>query len=456
MIAGPSRSLAARGFAEVLSLALSALAGIWISRAIGPASFGLYALVWALAQAGTLVVGLGTTMAGSQRVANRPEASTETWAAILAARLTAATAVGILATILLAIVPLQPGLRSMLAFGILAVVAAAFRAEWIFLGLGRPLALAGLRVSSSAAALVVAILLVRGPADAGVATASIAAQAVVLAGAGSLLALRVVGPPRRGLSPAIVTREGLVYARNELAVFTYTNSDRLFLFVFASPMALGLYDAAYRLIQPLYAISAVVGDTMYAPLARAFGTPDLRRVFGRYVDLMSFVAIPFGPFCTVASGWIVALIYGPAFSSSAPLLAMLGWVITLGYVAGIAIIPMGAWNRPREFASGTEIGGITDLVLNVALIPPLGGLGAALATLGANAATVVAGLRNLRRVTDYPLVRHLAVYLGASAGAMVAYLVGAIAGGPIGGTAAFAATYLLLARVALQAHRPTQ
>jgi O-antigen/teichoic acid export membrane protein len=443
--------LAIRGSAEALSLGLTAIAGIWVSRAIGPAHFGYYALVWVLVQVGTMLIGFGTSTAGAQRVANDPSTSGVTWWSIVLGRLGLAAIVVPATAVMFRVLPVDAELQSMIGIALLALVVQPFRSEWLLLGHGHATSLAVLRVVSTAAALIAAVVIVRGPDDAPISTIVISVQSAALAVAGSIAAMRLTAPFVRsafvaGASGATsMLRAGVDYLRNEVSVFVYTSSDRLFLFVFATPTVLGLYDAAYRIIQPVYAISGVVGDTMYAELARTFRTNSSTAVFRRYVDLMSFATIPFGFFCLTAAPWIMSTIYGDRFMDGADFLRILGWVITLGYAAGIAILPMGAWNRPREYAGGTTWGAAADLVLNAALIPALGGIGAALATVAANLVTVVVGLRNFRRVTDYPLVRSLATYALASAAAGAASLVVAAITSPIWAAIAFAVTYLAVA-----------
>jgi O-antigen/teichoic acid export membrane protein len=185
----------------------------------------------------------------------------------------------------------------------------------------------------------------------------------------------------------------------------------------------GLYEAAYRVIQPLYLISTVVTDAMYLQLARAYGTDRLAPTFRRYVDLMCFATIPLGFFLLAFAPLLIATIYGTNYMAASPYLAVLGWVITFGYTSGIAVIPFSAWNRPREYGNSTAFGGVLNLGLNFGLIPPYGGLGAAWATVAAKIAVTLAGIRYFRRATDYPLVRDFLEYLAISAAAFVAAII---------------------------------
>lgn len=87
-----------------------------------------------------------------------------------------------------------------------------------------------------------------------------------------------------------------------------------------------------------------------------------------------------------------------------------------------------------------------NLALNAALIPPFKAFGAAWASVAAKLAVTCIGLRNFRRVTDYPLVIDFAEYLGISASAFCAAVAATeVLPYPTGsGMVAFAVIYLAL------------
>jgi O-antigen/teichoic acid export membrane protein len=173
-------------------------------------------------------------------------------------------------------------------------------------------------------------------------------------------------------------------------------------------------------IQPFYMISSVVADAMYLPLAQAFGTDRLRSTLRRYVDLMCFATIPVGFFLVLFAPSVIEVLYGSTYAPASDYLAFLGWVITFGFTAGVAVVPFSAWNRSREYGNSTLLGGVLNLGLNFALIPSYAGFGAAWATVAAKVAVTFAGIRYFRGATDYPLVRDFAEYTLCSGAALAA------------------------------------
>jgi O-antigen/teichoic acid export membrane protein len=409
-----------RAVAEVGALALTVLATILVSRAVGPEVFGLYAASAVITQLGTVVAGLGLAQSGGILVASERIPPGRALATVLAPRLAAAGALTVLVEVLLLGGIFDPRLAAILRIGAIAWIAGAVRTEWLFVAIGRIGVAAALRLGGAATTALVAGTLIRGPLD--------------LTGLGLLLVGPILVPAALGLAEAIRSRLTTLAAvrtstpeiraalspashflRGELATFVTTSSDRLFLLVLTTPSVLGLYEAAYRVIQPFYSVAAVVNDASYARLARAHADPVAEaRVLRRYADLSLILTFPLGFFLLVGAGPVIELLYGTAYTAATGYLAILGWVITLGFASGIVAYPLSAWGRAREYGNAVTAGSVTNLVLNLALIPGLQGTGAALATVAAKGVAALVGLRSFRAASRYPVVRDLAEYASAS------------------------------------------
>lgn len=414
-----------RGSAETVGLLLGLGSTVWLTRAVGPSYFGYYAVMVTIVTLGGLLINAGLSTAGSQRVANDPARAGEVlWVVTVSRAVIAAFAI-LGGTVLLAVVPMDPILRDYLRVGLVVWAIIPLRSEWALVAQGRLRALSGLRVAGAAATLLTVVLLVRDVSDAE-RVAWIPVVAAIVSGAGSTLFAHRWSPFRRPVGTPIAAsilaylHDGLHYFKSDVSVFIFTSSDRLFLYAFATPAVVGLYEAAYRIIQPFYLISVVVADAMYLQLARAMQTGKISATVRRYVDLMCFATIPLGFFLLAFSSSIVLILYGSSYAEASEYLAILGWVITFGYTSGVAVMPFSAWNRPREYGNATGLGGALNLGLNVALIPPFKGFGAAWATVVAKIAVTLIGIRYFRRATDYPLVRDFAEYLAISASAFAA------------------------------------
>jgi O-antigen/teichoic acid export membrane protein len=414
-----------RGGAELTGLVLSMVTTVWLSRAVGPAYFGYYAVMVTIVTLGSLLINGGLPTAGSQRVVNDPGKAGEVLWAVAVTR-TVTAAIGVLGgLVVLALFPVDQILRGYLQVGLVTWALLPLSNNWVLVAQARLRAVSVLRVAGSVSTFLAAVLLVRDVSQASRVAWIPVVGAIVGAVGSNLLAYRR-SPYRRPAGRRVMElvrsylRDGLHYLKADLSATIFMSSDRLFLYVFATPTVVGLYAAAYSVIQPFYAFGGVVWDVMYVPVARAYGTDRLKSTYRRFVDLSCLPAIPLGFFLLAFASPVIAILYGTKYAGAGDYLAILGWVITFGSTSGMAAIAFSVWNRPREFGNSLLFGGAVNLALNFALIPSFGGLGAAWATVAAKVAITIVGIRYFRRATDYPLIRDLIEYLALSAVALTA------------------------------------
>jgi len=114
-----------------------------------------------------------------------------------------------------------------------------------------------------------------------------------------------------------------------------------------------------------------------------------QRSIARLFSAMWWLMVPLAVVVSALSTHIVGLLYGPAFSASAPMLALHVFSavpVALGVAQSIWIV-----NEGRNLFSlyRTAIGAACNVVLNLLLIPRYGGMGAAAAAVAAQAAAAV-------------------------------------------------------------------
>lgn len=442
-------TIVVRGAAEVAALLLSVFSTVWIARAVGPSQLGYYAVTLTILQLASSLINFGLASVGSQAVVNSPEHAGQIWRSVVSIRVVLGAFYCVTSLAVLAIAPIDPTLRHFLQISTAVIAILPFRSEWLFVATGQVYLLAAIRVASAAAVTLVAVFYVTGPGDAGrlPLLPVVATSAAIVVSSGPLFRIQKsagTGATHWQQTATLFLSQGLHYLKSDIATFIFTSSDRVFLYVFATPAIVGLYEAAYRVIQPFYTVSVVISDALYLKLGRAFGTPRLVATMRRFVDLMFLPTIPLGFFLAFFGSQVALILYGPGYVGAGELLSILGWVITFGYTSGVLLGPFTVWNRARDYGNGTLLGGVTNLASNALLIPPLSGSGAALGTVIAKVAMTMAGLRLFVRVVEYPILRDLADYFAASG---LAFIVTTLASrvlllGPVADMVIFAAAYL--------------
>ncbi len=165
--------------------------------------------------------------------------------------------------------------------------------------------------------------------------------------------------------------------------FLYGRIDQIMLQHFFDSTAVGLYDVAVRLTEPLGFIPGVIMGSLFPAVVNAKQSDPieykkrLRSLTGLCLGISSLLAL----LVFIAAPYIVALIYGNDFALSATILRIYVWS-NVGTVAiALMLNYFIAENRIYLQLIFSVFGAVLNIVLNSLLIPLVGITGAAYATL---------------------------------------------------------------------------
>jgi O-antigen/teichoic acid export membrane protein len=441
----------ARAAAEVIALSAAAVTSIWVSRVVGVQYFGLFAVVATALAFLQAVTDGGLPSLGAQLIANDVASARAVWRGVARARAIGA-ALGVLCgAVMLSAIPLDAAPRALLIGALASLVLTPLNASFALVAVGAIRWVALVRALGALASMMIALLLIRSQADAPALSVLLVAPSAVMGICSLVLVSRLMPPeaPHRseGMMPESVRlwyARGFDYAKADLSLLVYMSADRFILFATGGAAVVGIYEAAYRIIQPFYAISTVIRESMFLDLARDLGTPRLQGTLKRWISLMFTATIPVGPFLMLHSGWVIQLVYGPDYRDAALPLSILGWVITSGFISGAIVLPFLSWNRGREYGNAILAGNVTNLAGNLLLTPAFGPAGAALATVAAKLAVALAGLRTFSRTSSVAILGESVRFISASAAAALASLgIEAVSGDERAAIIAFGGTYWL-------------
>ena len=147
--------------------------------------------------------------------------------------------------------------------------------------------------------------------------------------------------------------------------------------------AVGQYAAAVRLSVAWYFIPVIVCNSLFPAILNAKKQSEelyyarLQKLY----DLMVWMVIPIAMITTLVAADIVQFLYGAKFTKAAPVLAMHIWgslFVFLGVVCGRWFL---VENRLKENFLRNLIGALTNVILNLLLIPRYGINGVAVASI---------------------------------------------------------------------------
>jgi O-antigen/teichoic acid export membrane protein len=159
--------------------------------------------------------------------------------------------------------------------------------------------------------------------------------------------------------------------------------DVLILTWLSTPAAVGLYHAAYKIIQSVSLVPMALSIPLFPVFSRLAGTsPDkLWTAYHKSLKFLGVISLPFTVGLGVLSGRIIGTFYGAAYLPSAPALSVLSGVVVLLFPTSLYLYLFTALGRQRVYTLcvGASLG--INILLDLALIPFYGFMGACYATL---------------------------------------------------------------------------
>ena len=374
--------------ADAAAKAAVFLALVYAARELGPTAFGEFALVYTAAQLTTLLADMGLTpLVLRQGARSGRVQGASFWTAVtlnLAASLVCA-----LAVIAAFAVLHGTGTATAAIYGpTLVLLTVTTSLESAAIAARRPVRVAASRLAGNACVLglTVALLQVKE-----------APEVVALAFlGGAVVKLVFIASATRSLVPAVAVRPRLIapllrkgspFYGSALAAFLYQRVDVLVLGSLAGVVAAGEYVAAYRILDGVLLLpAAVVAAFLPSWAERKTAKGAAGRGGGLVVLMLVCIGVLAAVELVLARQFVVDLLYGDEYASSAAILAVLALSVPIFY-ADIALVWLAyVQGHEKRVAALGGAAFVANISINVALIREFAGVGAAVATVVTEAA----------------------------------------------------------------------
>jgi PST family polysaccharide transporter len=167
-----------------------------------------------------------------------------------------------------------------------------------------------------------------------------------------------------------------------IAVTLYMRVDIVMLQSMTDAAEVGIYASAVRLSEVWYAVPVILASSAYPAIVRSRASqPEqylsrVRRLYFTLFWLAILICLP----ASIFSGWLVSTLYGASFVAAGPVLAIHLWG-SIGVFLGVASSQhLLAENLQMISMYRTAIGLVSNVLLNLFLIPKYQAQGAAIAT----------------------------------------------------------------------------
>ncbi len=191
----------------------------------------------------------------------------------------------------------------------------------------------------------------------------------------------------------------LPFAMTFVITTIYFKADQPTLKLFRPYSEVGLYVAAYKPFEALLFVPVTMMNVVYPVLAvlHREAPERLLPALERFYRLLLLVGWPVSVGTVVLAGGLTNLMWGSHYAGSAAALAILGAGIVLMFVNNTFIAGLNSIDRQLSFTWASVVSMVANVALNLALIPPLGYLGASCATVVTEAVLLAAAWWLLRK-----------------------------------------------------------
>ena len=373
---------------RVARMAVGLVIGIWVARYLGPTRFGMLNFAQAFVALFAAASGLGLSNIVVRELVRTPQRTPAILGTSFLLLLAAGTAAFLLAPAAAQTLPnTDSATRRLIWVFAFAPILSSFDVilYWFQAQLrSRNAVIAQTPSLALAAGARAGLILLHAPviAFAGAYVFESAIGALGLAAA-YRLARQSLGSWRydSGLARALL-REGFPLMLSGLAITLYMRSDQIMLAAMAGPESTGLYSAVVRVSELWYFLPVTLVASLHPVItaAKARSETEYRRKLQVTLSFVTSISLAVAVVMTFASDWVMALLYGPDFTGTGPILAVHIWAgipASVGTVTTIWLLNEGLVSISLQ---RTLAGALTNIALNWLLIPQYGAMGAAIAT----------------------------------------------------------------------------
>ncbi len=380
------RNTISLGSGEFLTRALSVAIVILLGHLYGVVALGVYALAMSVSQYLVPIIDFGLRHIGARLIARFPGSASEIVQRVQRRRLLMAAA-ALPFVLIYASLARLPFEMKVFLFAFAAVGALyVFSLEWAAWG-REHLLLVGLAKAIVPACLLVGVLASLAAGHLFVWLA--AANFVGFVAQGFLFWAwwrrhrREIGAQEQGVAEiahALEWRRTSIMGLAWLGNMAFNTSDMLVLGAFSNPRQIGLYSAAYRILNQVLVTYYLLTNVLYPQFAR-LDVVERRRMLRPRIFLLLFAAgAVLALFIAVVRRPALTIVFGRDFAVAAPLLLLLACCLPLDFLTSYLSNAYLAWNMERSVLVCAVVAAGVNIALNLATIPRYGAMAAAVNT----------------------------------------------------------------------------
>lgn len=184
-----------------------------------------------------------------------------------------------------------------------------------------------------------------------------------------------------------------------LFIIIYFKIDSIMLSYIVGENAVGLYNAAYRLVEVSTIMPTIFITAIFPIMATLFkeNKINFHQLYIKSSKYMFYISLPMAFSVTLLANPIISLIFGIQYEGSVIALQILIWASAVMYVTIIQGTTIISANKQLFSLKVTLIAAIINIILNIILIPQYSYIGASIATVITEVFGLIVGIHFLNK-----------------------------------------------------------
>lgn len=367
----------------------------FLTRILGPSSWGNLAAIQALAITLSIIVEYGFQYTATRSISLARESRSKVRVIVgdvISAKFILSLASGCVAVVVFFLVPSFRETGYLYLVGVIYSIILGWTPLWYFQGMERLEGAAAIDVVSKILSAVYILAFVRKPSDAILVLGSQAILTALATGWNTLRMIRAVGKPiinfRFASKPLI---EGFPMFLYRTVVTIYSAGSTAILRGMSNSIETANYANADRLTTAAKSLVVPVGQVMFPKISR-MNADNPAHAKKLMLTSLAGVTIPFGLMAIAGvflSPWLLPLFFGPDYASTVIIFQILCTTLPLVAASNVLGIQwMLAKGREKAFNGFVIVSALASIIAMLALVPFLGGIGMAWSVIVAEALLV--------------------------------------------------------------------
>lgn len=197
---------------------------------------------------------------------------------------------------------------------------------------------------------------------------------------------------------------GLPFALNAVFYAIYYSIDVVMLNQMSTTYSVGLYNAAYKLVDIFGLFYAVYVATIFPVMSKMFKNDKcaLNLSLTKSIKYLSFITIPLSVATMIYATDMISFCFGSKFAEADVVLSMLVWSVCFLFINGATVTTLNASNKERSVTVMYILTSMFNVVFNLILIPMYDVYGAAFTTILSDLFLVILSIYVLYKINLLP------------------------------------------------------